>query len=181
MSTFTIRTNLPDFHRQILELRADLQGKSLRGAASAAANVLAKSVRDQIGAKGLVRTGVMQRSVYVSRTRRPTGPGVARYFVSIRQGKKAKTVKRGKMKGAVLDAYYWRWVEAGHLVRGPGQAIKGGDRYKNLQRQRLRTSGASKVDGKWFVRDGFNAAKGRAVDVFYERMAKALIKYKTAA
>ena len=80
MSTFTIRTNLPDFHRQILELRADLQGKSLRGAASAAANVLAKSVRDQIGAKGLVRTGVMQRSVYVSRTRRPTGPGVASIF-----------------------------------------------------------------------------------------------------
>lgn len=173
----TTYTNLPEFKAQMDALKDDLSNKTLRAATNAAAQVYGKAVRLSIAAKTTERTGVLSRSVFVARTRRGVGRGVARYYVSIRGGKIARTVKRGRMAGLRLDAFYWKWVEAGHTKRQASGPIRGGRRSKALQRSRLRASGGY-VPGRWFVRDAFPGATARALDVFYRRMGEGIAKYR---
>ncbi len=171
MDGVTIRTNLPDVSKQLRELGVKVSKRLVRASTAAAGQVIAKQVRIAIAATTVRRSGVLARSVFVARSRRQT-PGSETYRISVRAG---RTARRSKSRSGVvttLDAYYWYWVDQGHLARGPGQKIRGGQRTRALQRARLRAAGARFVPGREFMKRGFQAGKGPAVEAFYRRFAR---------
>ena len=95
--------------------------------------------------------------------------GTIIYRIGVRQG-------RGEQKRN-RDAYYWAWVEQGHIARGPGGALKGGVRSKSLQRRRLRAGGGKVVPPHPFFKPAFESAGSRALQVFNERLTRAIAKY----
>lgn len=165
-------TNLPDFHAQMRRLGADLERKTFRGATAAAAGVLKKAVADRApvmpssgrghNAKRVV--GALKRGVYAARTFRGSRPGVLRYFIGVRSGRRSRSG---------VDPFYWRWVDQGHAIAR--SRIRGGARTKALMRSRARAAGRW-VEGRYFMQEGFQAGYQRAIDVFYARVARDLAR-----
>lgn len=171
MNELTVKTNLPDFKAQMKELGYDFERRVFRAGVGAAAQVF----RREVQRRAPVRTGLLSRAVYVKRDR-SSGRGKEHYFVGIRQGKRARSATVGKGFTGNLDAYYWRFVEAGHLVRQPGGRLRGGTRTRALQRSRLIAGGAKRVPGKGFIRTAFEAKKGEALDAFTARVQRRIDK-----
>lgn len=173
--TISVRVNTPDFARQLEQVKTELQTKVVRQAMGAGAIVLRKAaeaeapkaMRIGVRRKGVVvQPGTLRRSVYQFRMRATAG-NVA-YRISVRKGSRAKTSKKyGK-----LDAYYWPWVHEGHLVRGPGQKIRGGVRRATLERNRLKSGGAKMVPPNRFLKRAFDTKQKAAIDATYARMEK---------
>ena len=72
-------------------------------------------------------------------------------------------VGKGKNKHAG-DAYYAMWVEYGHLIRGKGQALKGGTKFKRAQREPLTAIGAASVAPHPFMRPAVDRKMQDAID-----------------
>lgn len=165
--TVIVKTNLPDFKRQMQELGNGFVGIA-RSATSAAAAEFAKDVRKI--ARGMNRsgrgTGRLARAVIIKRARR-VPRGTVMYIVGIRQGKSAQRVKRGN-KVANLDAFYWRFLEQGWVPRGPGKRLSGAAHKK---RELRRSSAKSRIQYQ-FLEPAFLSADGRALRTFYERMER---------
>jgi hypothetical protein len=96
--------------------------------------------------------------------------------VAARSGRKYQKVRRGKQY-ANLDAFYWPWVEGGHVARGPGQRIRGGMRRRALERKRLRAAGKW-VEGRWFLRRAFQTQQTAALQAFEKRLAISIDRYR---
>ena len=167
----TIRTNLPDVSRKLRELGTTLSKRLVRASTAAAAQTLAKQVRIAITATTVRRSGVLARSVFIARRRRQA-QGTETYRIGIRAGRTARRSKSRSGAITTLDAYYWYWVDQGHLKRGPGRRISGGKRMRALTRARLRQGGAGFVEGRHFMKRGFQAGQGPAVDAFYRRFER---------
>ncbi len=165
-----IRSNLPEVMAKLNALRDDLKNRTVRAAANAGAQVLAKRVREAVRAKTTTRSGVLSRSVIVSRNRRKLR-GSEVYRVRFRAGRSARV-----SKGTRLDAFYWYWVDQGHVTRG-AKALRGGKRAKVVARGRLKASG-NWVRGRFFMQDGFRAGQSEAVDVVYRRIDRALANFR---
>lgn len=157
--------NLPDFNKALSELSSDLQTKIVRAGANAAGQVFKKGVIQQApvhqGAyrnrKKLKTPGNLRRNIYVARSRSGSSLGKEVFSVRAREGKKSKTG----------DAFYWRFVEAGHRKRGA--KLTGGRHSRALQRKRHRAS-AGVVPGVFFFRYAFNALKDAALAAFNARI-----------
>ncbi len=167
-----MRTNLPDFRRQLREVGERVQrryvrrsmtaaGAVLRGLAREKAPVLTRNKRGRLP-KGRI-PGLLRRAIYVTRNRRKSSRGVEVYSVGVKS-----KVRVGK--GVTGDPFYWRWQEAGWLPRGPGQRIRGGTRTRALTRSRLEKAGVKRVPGRWFLRDAARQGQSAAVDAFFRRM-----------
>lgn len=167
--TIVVRTNLPDFRRQLAGLGDRMQKNVVRSAARAAAAVYRDAARQ---VAPLLRVpdkrrmpGALRRSIY-SGTRRGS-PGVVEAFVGVR-GK--RTVGRGQR---VIDAFYGRFLEFGWIPRGPGQRFRGGTRTRALLRERALKAGATRQRHP-FLEPAFRRASGAALQAFNERMAAGL-------
>jgi HK97 gp10 family phage protein len=154
----TVKTNLPDFRLQLREVDRKTRTKVVRAALRAAANVFKRHVKREAPK----RSGALQRAIYVSRGRGYKAATDERFFVAVRTGK--KYAKKGKG-----DPFYWGFLEAGWIPRGRGQALKGGDRSKALQRRRLLASGAKKVQFPFFA-PAFKSGGTEALTAFNTRM-----------
>lgn len=165
----TIRTNLPDVSRKLRELGATLSKRLVRASTAAAAQTIAKRVRIAITATTVRRSGVLARSVFVARRRRQA-QGSETYRIGIRAGRTARRSKSRSGAITTLDAYYWYWVDQGHIPR-QSKAITGGRRARALQRRRIREAGHW-VEGRHFMKRGFQAGQGPAVDAFYRRFER---------
>ena len=170
-SGVTIRTNLPDVSRQLRELGETAGKRLVRASTSAAAQTIVKHVRVAIASTTVRRSGVLARSVFVARLRRQD-LGSEAYRVGIRAGRTARHSKTRSGVAVTADAYSRYWVDQGHLARGPGQRIRGGHRMRALTRARLRKAGAPFVEGRAFMKRGFSAGQGPAVDAFYQRFER---------
>jgi hypothetical protein len=177
----TVKTNLPDFKRQM-----EAAGKAFIpiafAATRAAASEIAKAVRG--AARTLKKsgrsTGRLARSVVIKRARRNVPRGTAHYIVGIRQGKAAQRVQRrrkGQTVAVNLDAFYWRWLEGGWVPRGPGSALAGGRRTKALQARRARAAGARRFTYP-FISPAFRTAQGGALSKFYSALETGVAKLK---
>lgn len=166
-----VKANLPEFKAQLRAIGVDMERRAVRQASAAAAAVFRAAaqrnapVQEPPGRKGHM-VGTLRRAIYARRVRSPKGVSI--YRVSVRQGKKEK--------GKGRDAYYWAWVEQGHIARGPGQALRGGANSKSLQRKRLRAAGGF-VQPKPYLRPAFEQSGGRALQVFNERLSRAIERY----
>lgn len=170
----TVTSNIVDFRAQLRAIGADMEKKAVRQASQAAASVFRAAAQKAAPVqkppstrKGHV-VGTLKRAIYSRRVKR-TPRGTVAYRISIRQGKREQAKKR--------DAFYWVWVEQGHIARGPGQRIKGGANTRALQRKRIRGSGKGVVQPSPFLKPAFSSAGSKALQVFNDRMALAIAKY----
>lgn len=174
MVDINVRTNLPDFKRQLANFSADFQKKTIKSALSAAAtkfknlaiarapvlNPLAPTRKKNPRISGLLR-----KAIYSTRSRSKSGAGKETWSVSFRQG------RSGAAKG--LDAFYGRFLEAGWTPRGPGKGLKGGRRSKALQRSRA--NGAKIVRYK-FLEPAFRQGGSAALQAFVARIERRINK-----
>lgn len=163
-----VRTNLPDFKKQLEAFGLDMQRKVFRSGVAAAATVFRKIV---VQLAPVLRTphskrtrGLLKKAIYVKRAR-DSKNGLEHYFVGVRQGKRAQ-----QRKGGNVDAFYWRVVETGHLVRRRGQRLRGGRRSVALQRARLNASGAPRVRPYPYLAPAFQRGKDQALQAFNTRV-----------
>lgn len=157
---------LPAFQERLRALSVDMQRRVVRSGALAGGGVFRKAAipnapvlkkPDKRRIAGALRAGI-----YAGRSRSKSKPGIEVVVVGVRSG--GKTAKSSR------DPYYWRWVEAGHLVRGPSQKIKGGKRRAALERSRIKASGGKFVPGVFFLRDAFRGNQTTAVRAFTSRI-----------
>ncbi len=170
--TVTVKTNLPDFKRQ-MEAAGREFVKIARTATLAAARDIAKAVK----AAAPKHSGTLKAAVKVVRARQNVPRGSVQYIVGIRQGRGAQNVtrKRKGQKVAVnLDAFYWRFLEQGWIPRGRAGALKGGKRSKALQRKRSATRRVQHP----FIGPAFQSVQSRALGAFYAKLEEGVAKIK---
>ena len=170
-----VRTNLPDFQRQMREVSDTVKKKAVRSAVGAAASVFRKAVTQEapvsnaphkLAGGRVVMPGNLKKNIYTYRVKPKAG--LEHYKVSVRGGRTAKTMK----SGAVKDAYYWKWVHEGHVIGG----VRGGKRTKAVKRQQLKAAGRF-IQGRPFLRTGFRKATTEALAKFSDRLGEALKKF----
>ena len=173
--SITIRTNLPEFKSKLQQIGADMEKRSVRTATRAAANVIAKIAKSEapirktrkVIAGQVIPPGVLKASIGLVSKRRPKG--TVAYMVIPRSGRRTR---KGKGSAASRDAYYWAWVEQGHVIG----RLRGGSRSKAVQRRRLQAAGQMTTPNR-YLRRAFTQGQGRAVDAFYESLEKSFVKY----
>lgn len=173
MTGIVIRDNLPDFKRQLDRLEQELQVRSVRRSASATARLMRDAVKRAAGLpkspkSTRTRTGNLDAAVYALRNRRTSTRGAERWLVGVRQGKKTITNRRTGATRELPDAFYARFLEFGWIPRGRGKALRGGNRSKRLQRERLKEQKVSYP----FFGNAFRGIQSRALDTFIRVMTK---------
>lgn len=118
-----------------------LQGKALQATLAKAAAPIVKAARGLAPAK----TGRLRRAIYSFRDRDSKRTYEAR-LISVRRGKKLQ--KSGR------DAYYWKFVEFGHMTRR-GRGKEGPPRF---------------VPAQPFMRPAFEANKYRALQIVQDEL-----------
>lgn len=159
-------SGLPEFKARLQALGYDMEKRIVRSGALASGTVFKKAAvanAPTLKKPAKNRTaGALKKAIYAGRSRIKSKPGLEVVRVSVRAG--------GKLAKTTRDPFYWRWVEAGHLVRGPGQKIKGGQNRAALERSRLKASGAKFKEGVFFLREAFRGNQGAAIRAFNTRI-----------
>lgn len=157
---------LPEFKSRLQALGYDMERRVIRSGALAAGSVFKKGAASKAPILKVPTrrriTGALKKGIYAGRSRTKSKPGLEVVVVGVRAG--------GKLSKSSRDPYYWRWVEDGHLARGPGQKIKGGKRRAALERSRLKASGAKFVPGFHFLRGAFAQNQASALRAFSSRI-----------
>jgi HK97 gp10 family phage protein len=176
--TLSIRTNLPDFSREMERL-----AKSVKPIASSSTRAGARQFAKYVRQTAPKDTGRLRKAVIVYRGRR-VGEKEVLSIVGIRQGKAAQAVQRKStgqrhspfklttIKVLNLDAYYWKFLEAGFIPRGPGNSLQGGRRFKKLIRERT----AGRKIQREFIAPAFKRGQSAALRGFYVELDKQFIK-----
>lgn len=178
-----IRTNLPEFKSKLQQIGRDMEKRSVRQATRAAAKVVEKlakqyaPVRDPATRKVVggqrILPGVLKASIGMVTKRGPKG--TITVMVIPRSGRRTR---RGKGSAATRDAYYWAWVEQGHVIAPGRKRLAGGERRRRLERARLSAAGR-RTRPAWFLKRAWQAGKGPALDAFYAQLEKSFQKYST--
>jgi len=114
--------------------------------------------------------GVLKRSIYVKRLR--SQPGIEIYTVSFKKKKgetqnkrlNVRALKRKRRGSQVVeDPFYGRFLEAGWTPRAPGQKLRGGTKFRAVQRARNLAAGAKKITAYQFIAPAFKVASGAAL------------------
>lgn len=169
-------TGLPAFSSRLKELSADMQRKVVRAGATAAGTVFRKAAsanaptlkKPDTRKKNPRIPGALKRAVYATRSRKLSKAGTEVIVVGVRSG--------GKESKSAKTAFYWRFVEDGHLVRGRGQKIKGGTKRAGLERKRLKAAGARFIPGRKFLARAFKSEQQASVKAFNLRIEARLKK-----
>ena len=156
-----IVTGLPELKAEFARVERAMQTRVIRRGASAGAATIKLGINPRIP----VKTGTLKRSLLIKYAREKSDETQAVYVVTFRQGKKlqvgAITKRRGKFFKRVLsqDAFYARWVEAGHKLRRK----RGG-------------SSSGSVPGKFFFRDGVAGSAPTALQKMVDVMSAEITK-----
>lgn len=191
LAEFKVSFNLAAVEKQTDYLR-QLVTKSVVVATQAGAQVLYDEVRRR--AAGFADTGTLARSIYQYRNKDEQRPGHAQYKISWRKGGKKKdaSASENKAMSALPIAAHGALVEYGYIQRYASYVGSDGNWYtairpemRNKPRPKGRASQAAKdayyVPRKggpvqWlprsFLRAGYEAAKGRALDAARMEMQK---------
>jgi HK97 gp10 family phage protein len=123
----------------INKLPEALRGRATQGALAKAAAPIIRAAR----ALAPVDTGVLRRAIYSFRNRQSTRTYESR-LISVRRGKRHAKTNR--------DAFYWKFVEFGHLTR------------------RTKEGPPTFVPPRPFMRPAFEAQKLNALRIFQEQL-----------
>lgn len=138
---------LAELKNKMLTLGSKINRQALRSALVAGA----KEIKKEAIALAPIKTGRMRRALYIKKMGKPN-PFQENVIVGVRSGKRLQ--KRD------LDAYYWKFIEFGHLTRPKGKS------RSNSARISAAAAGAKMVPAQPFVRPAFENSKGRALDRF---------------
>jgi HK97 gp10 family phage protein len=163
--TVDVKVDLPDFRRQMAEVGKRMSTRVTRNAVRAAASVSRRFARDKAP---VLKPGKFNKHRV---------PGALKRNIDIRRGRSRDRdviglnvgVRVGKSTKGRGVPFYWRWLEGGWIPRGRGQALRGGNRSKALQRRRLLTGGAKRRQYP-FLAPAFAAGQGEALQAFNDRM-----------
>ena len=134
-------TGLKELNDRLAHLAKDVADKHVRGAVAAGAGVIKTATQnniDKLGTGGR-STGTLRKAVYTKWLRNSAIKGRVTFLISLKRGKKKANAK-GKRRNTV-DAYYWWWIENGHIAVGPGGALRGGEKRRKPQRAALKAAG----------------------------------------
>lgn len=164
-------TGLQELNRNLARLADDVQRKYLRGAVAAGARL----IRDAAIKNVPIRSGTLRRALYSKWIQEASGNNRQTFLVSVRRGKqfqaKTRTSKKGRItKTKSSDAYYWTWIEFGHVATGPTR-IAGGALRRERSRQKLKSAGRF-VPPRPFLRPAFESNKTAAIEAVRVELAK---------
>lgn len=179
-NSITLRmTGLPEFSSRLRALGGDMERKIVRAGALAAGVVFRNAARRNAPSlkAGTTRKdripGALKKAIYATRSKSRSRAGLDTIIVSARAG--SKTGKK-----SVATAFYWRWVEEGHLTRGPGGKLKGGKRSRALQLDRLKRAGGKFVPGVAFLSRAYQSHQDQAITAFNSRVEARIAKAQKA-
>lgn len=132
----------------------------LRAAVNAGATVVRKSVEAHAP---VGESGTLKRALYQKAIRELSSLERQVFYVGVRRGKKYQAVKKGK-RTLDMDAYYWTWVEFGHLV------VPRGGRGGVRARRRIATMIGRRVKPRPFMRPGFESSKYAALEAIQAKL-----------
>jgi HK97 gp10 family phage protein len=171
MRDVVVRSNLPEFKRQLDTIKVDMQRRAVRRATAAVGRIFrneAKRISPVLQTMRKHRVmGALRKNIIVKRSRYQR-VGAERYFVGVRSGKVSQR--------ASGDPFYWRFLEGGWMPRGAGRRLKGGNRSRALQRSRSRSAGGSFVQFP-FLAPAFNSKRTEALQAFSDAIARAVAGY----
>jgi hypothetical protein len=191
LAEFSVSFNLPEIQKQTDYLR-HLVETSVVAATQAGAQVFYDEVKGR--AQSLANTGNLARSIYQYRNKDEQRPGHAQYKISWRKGGKKKDANKdanAAMSGLPIAAH-GQLVEYGYLQRYASYIGSDGQWYTAI-RPEMRSKPAPKRSAsqavkdayyvprkggpvQWlprsFLRAGYEAAKGRAVEAARMEMMK---------
>jgi HK97 gp10 family phage protein len=177
MDSVDIRfTGIPAFSERLKELSGSMQRKVVRAGGMAGAKVFQKAAKANAPVlqkrdtrRVMARVpGALKKAIVAGRSKKQSKPGTEVTFIAVRTG--------GKNPNMSKSAFYWRFVEDGHLTRGKGQAIKGGKNRAGLERTRLKAAGAKFVPGRGYIARAFKDNQDAAIKAFNQRIEARIVK-----
>jgi HK97 gp10 family phage protein len=161
VDTVTMRVDgAQELARALKAFGPKIAQNGLRAAVNAGATVVRKEVeaRAPIGESGTLKRAIFQKAL-----RDLSGRDRAVFVVGLKRGKKYRNVKRGK-KTVNQDAYYWTWVEFGHMV------VPRGGRGSIRSRRRVASSVGRRVQPRPFMRPAFEQSKYAALEAIKQKL-----------
>lgn len=172
-----VKADIPDFRRQMKEVGEKMSKRVVRAGLKAGADVLKKEAQSRAPVlRNLIskrRTpGLLKSSIYTG-SGRTQDRSTVRYFVAVRSRRRVLKLAAGRAKrkgvafdaAAVNDPFYWRFLEAGWVPRGPGRKLIGGKRLRALKLKRNIAAGARRYRYP-FLDPAFRAGGGAALAAF---------------
>lgn len=158
-------SNLPEFRRQLSELGERIERKLVVRGLNAAGKVFRDEARRrapvlQAQKPGRV-AGALRGAIFVGRSK-ASRQGRPVRVVGVRATQ--SQIRRGR------NPFYWRFLEAGWIPRGPGKRLKGGSRSRALGRERALKAGARKVRYP-FLGPAFEAKSDQALQAFVDTVS----------
>jgi len=138
---------LEELKRKMITLGYKISRNALKSALVAGA----KEIKKEAMNLAPVKTGTMRKAIYIKKMGKPN-PFKENVIVGVRSGK--------KLQRRNLDAYYWRFIEFGHLARPKGKARSRSGRVSAA------AGGAKMIAAQPFVRPAFENSKVRALGRF---------------
>jgi len=182
-----IHTNIQDFRKQLRDLGDRITKRVALRAAAKGAAVFRDATRGN--ARAIAKSGTLARAIYMGKSRFIKERGSVAYFVSVRHGKTAgrkasksavtrlkQARKRGGKALPSRDAFYWRFVEAGHRIVPRGRGITGGERTRATKRSSFDAAGGRKTKPVEYLARAFRASQAaaiRAIEAELDRGIKA--------
>jgi HK97 gp10 family phage protein len=175
-------TGLQELNAALARLDENVKKKYVRGAVGAGARLIRdaaiKNVAAVIGSTqpksgARRRTGRLQRAIYSAWLAKESTTDTQSFIVSVKRGRNFQsktTTRRGKtFQTSNKDAYYWTWVEFGHVVTK--SKIKGGQRRREAARKPLKAAGQF-VPARPFMRPALESNKTAAIEAVRVELAK---------
>lgn len=152
-----IETKLTGNMLQGLEKLAAAAGEAtLRGTGFAGAKVFL----DEAKARVPVKTGTIKANLIIKRAEEKSSSAEKQtYLVTVRSGK----------QGNDGDAYYWKWVENGHMIVGKKAKAAA---WKNHRAAAKLEFGDSKKGARPFIRPAYESVKDKAINAMQTKMAE---------
>ena len=161
-----IDTKLTGDMMQGLDKLAAAAGEAtLRAAGFAGAKVFLDEAKIRVP----VKSGTIKANLIIKRAEeKSNGADKQTYLVTVRSG----------TQGNDGDAYYWSWVENGHLI--VGKKAKSAT-WKGHREAAKREFGDSKVGAKPFLRPAYTAMKDKAIIAMKTKMAEKIKTFLSEA
>jgi hypothetical protein len=189
MADYKYVTGFDALKAALLQLPKNIGTSVLRGAATRGAEVIKdQTVKNAPSLQGVDRhnpprvSGLLKAAVYQKHIAEQSNDLLQTFFVGVREGK-----QKGKFQYAVktsagfalVDAFYWKWIEYGHfyIPPRPRNATTGKLVKQSWHRENARATGAAVwVSEKPFLRPAYNEKGAAALQVMMDYMAERIRK-----
>lgn len=143
---------LKELEKKMIELGPKIGRKALKGALVAGGKIIKKEAQ----LLSPDRTGRLDKAMYIKTMSKPN-PFKENVIFGVRHGR--------KMSKRNLDAFYWTFLEFGHLVRGKKYRTRG-------ERLSAASDGTKRIEGIHFVENAFKRKQLAALNKITETLSQ---------